>query len=188
MRPGDHGPRAQPARHGAAPGARRRARPGRPARAGQAPGEVSWRSRAVRAGRGGGRSRRPTVFSAVREVIDAFAGDDEHLGLYGAFGYDLAFQFEPVTLRIDRPAGPRDLVLHLPDELFVVDRKRETAVRYAYEFTVGGMSTEGLPRDTPEARRDQAGTGSVARGSCRSARCRGPLRGSCEEAKERFQR
>ena len=95
------------------------------------------------------RSRRPTVFSAVREVIGAFACDDPHLGLYGAFGYDLAFQFEPVTPRIDRPASQRDLVLHLPDELYVVDRKRETAVRYRYEFTVAGASTEGLPRDTP---------------------------------------
>jgi len=97
------------------------------------------------------RSRRPTVFSAVREVIGAFAGDDPHLGLYGAFGYDLAFQFEPVTPRFDRPASQRDLVLHLPDELYVVDRKRETAVRYSYEFTVAGRSTEGLPRDTPAA-------------------------------------
>jgi anthranilate synthase len=97
------------------------------------------------------RSRRPTVFSAVREVIAAFAGDDEHLGLYGAFGYDLAFQFEPVTPRFDRPASQRDLVLHLPDELYVVDRKRETATRYSYEFTVAGRSTQGLPRDTPAA-------------------------------------
>ncbi len=97
------------------------------------------------------RSRRPTVFSAVREVMDAFAGTDPHLGLYGAFGYDLAFQFEPVTLRRDRPAGQRDLVLHLPDELYVVDRKRETAIRYAYEFTVDGVSTAGLPRQTPPA-------------------------------------
>jgi anthranilate synthase len=97
------------------------------------------------------RSKRPTVFSAVRAVMDAFAGTDPHLGLYGAFGYDLAFQFEPVTLRRDRPGSQRDLVLHLPDELYVVDRKRETAIRYAYEFTVDGVPTAGLPRDTPPA-------------------------------------
>jgi len=106
------------------------------------------------------RSRRPTVFSAIREIISAFSGADPHLGLYGAFGYDLAFQFEPVTPRADRPASQRDLVLHLPDELYVVDRKRETAVRHRYEFTVDGVSTEGLPRDTPAAggtRRDAAG-------------------------------
>ena len=95
------------------------------------------------------RSRRPTVFSALREVIAAFASDDPHLGLYGAFGYDLAFQFEPVTLRHDRPDDQRDLVLHLPDELYVLDRKREEAMRYRYEFTVGAACTEGLPRDTP---------------------------------------
>src|SRR4029077_11641991 len=44
-----------------------------------------------------GRSRRHTELSGVREVIAAFAGDAPHLGLSGAFGYDLAFQFEPVT-------------------------------------------------------------------------------------------
>ncbi len=105
------------------------------------------------------RSRRPTVFSALREVIAAFAADDPHLGLYGAFGYDLAFQFEPVRLRAARPAGQRDLVLHLPDELYVVDRKRETAAVYRYEFTVGGASTAGLPRETPpaQARGERAG-------------------------------
>jgi anthranilate synthase len=107
------------------------------------------------------RSRRPTVFSAVREVIGTFAGGDPHLGLYGAFGYDLAFQFEPVMPRIDRPAGLRDLVLHLPDELYVVDRKRETAMRYAYEFTVAGVSTEGLPRETPASGGTGPATGSV---------------------------
>jgi anthranilate synthase len=98
------------------------------------------------------RSRRPTVFSALREVIAAFATDDPHLGLYGAFGYDLAFQFEPVTLRHDRPDDQRDLVLHLPDELYVLDRKREEATRYRYEFTLpGGASTDGLPRGTAPA-------------------------------------
>ena len=43
------------------------------------------------------RSRRPTVFTALREVVAALRSEDPHLGLYGAFGYDLAFQFEPVT-------------------------------------------------------------------------------------------
>ncbi len=97
------------------------------------------------------RSRRPTVFSAIREVIALFAGPDEHLGLYGAFGYDLAFQFEPITLRPRQQARPaqRDLVLHLPDEIYVIDRKRETALRYCYDFASGGRSTRGLDRATP---------------------------------------
>jgi anthranilate synthase len=92
------------------------------------------------------RSRQPTVFSALRQIIAAFSGPDPHLGLYGAFGYDLAFQFEPVRLRHTRPAAQRDLVLHLPDQLYVLDRKRETATCYSYDFEVAGASTEGLAR------------------------------------------
>jgi anthranilate synthase len=94
------------------------------------------------------RSRRPTVFTALREIAAAFACEDPHLGLYGAFGYDLAFQFEPVQLRKPRPDGQRDLVLHLPDEILILDRKREEAIRYAYEFEVAGASTAGLDRRT----------------------------------------
>ncbi len=94
------------------------------------------------------RSRRPTVFTALREVIALFACPDPHLGLFGAFGYDLAFQFEPIRLRPGREGNRRDLVLHLPDELYVIDRKRETAMRYSYEFAVGGRSTAGLDRRT----------------------------------------
>src|SRR5579875_884487 len=97
------------------------------------------------------RSRRPTVFSALREVVAAFASPDPHLGLYGAFGYDLAFQFEEIRLSLPRPDGQRDLVLHLPDEIHVLDRKRETAMRYRYEFEVAGATTRGLARLTPPA-------------------------------------
>ncbi|GII60739.1 anthranilate synthase component I [Sphaerisporangium krabiense] len=93
------------------------------------------------------RSRRPTVFTAIREVIAAFAGQDEHLGLYGAFGYDLAFQFEPIRRSLERAPDQRDLVLHLPDRVIVIDRKRETSREYRYEFTVDGVSTRGLARD-----------------------------------------
>jgi anthranilate synthase len=104
------------------------------------------------------RSRRPTVFTAIREIIAAFGCADPHLGLYGAFGYDLAFQFEPVRARLDRPADQRDMVLHLPDEIYVLDRKREQATRYAYEFEVDGVSTAGLPRENPPTRGGGEGT------------------------------
>ena len=97
------------------------------------------------------RTRRPTVFTALREIVAAFRYEDPHLGLYGAFGYDLAFQFEPVRQRLDRPESQRDLVLHLPDEIWVLDRKREEATRYSYEFEVDGISTAGLPRETEAA-------------------------------------
>jgi anthranilate synthase len=128
------------------------------------------------------RSRRPTVFTALREIVAALGCDDPHLGLYGAFGYDLAFQFEPVRQRLERPAGQRDLVLHLPDEIFVVDRRREEAFRYRYEFQVGDSSTAGLARDTPDA----GGPGEVAAAQTPAQPVPGRYAAMVERAKERF--
>ncbi len=93
------------------------------------------------------RSRQRSVFAVVRVLIELFAApDDALLGLYGAFGYDLAFQFEPIALRLPRRPDARDLVLYLPDELVVVDHARGVAVRHEYELAAAGGSTEGLPR------------------------------------------
>lgn len=93
------------------------------------------------------RSRQPSVFSILRAITDLFgATEDGHLGLYGAFGYDLVFQFEPMERRLRREADQRDLVLFLPDELLVVDHMRQVATRYRYDFTIGARSTKGLPR------------------------------------------
>jgi anthranilate synthase len=93
------------------------------------------------------RSKQPSVFTVLRALIELFESPaDPHLGLYGAFGYDLAFQFEPIRLARPRAADQRDLVLYVPDELTIVDHRRERAVRQRYEFEVGGGSTSGLPR------------------------------------------
>ena len=98
------------------------------------------------------RSRQPSVFSVLRALIALFKSpDDEHLGLYGAFGYDLVFQFEPMRLRLERPADQRDLVLYLPDEILIVDHMRQQSAVYRYDFAVGGRSTAGLPRETAAA-------------------------------------
>jgi len=94
------------------------------------------------------RSRQPSVFSVLRPLNELFASpEDEHLGLYGAFGYDLAFQFEPSKLKLARPGDQRDLVLYLPDELLVVDHRKERAVRYTYDYEFRGASTKGLPHE-----------------------------------------
>ena len=93
------------------------------------------------------RSKQPTLFSVVRALIDLFRSpEDGHLGLYGAFGYELAFQFDPVRLAMPRDGNERNLVLFLPDDILVVDHRRETATRYLYEFEVADGSTAGLPR------------------------------------------
>ena len=93
------------------------------------------------------RSRQPTVFSALRAIVARFgAEDDPCLGLYGAFGYDLAFQFDPIELRRPRPAADRELVLFLPDTVLVVDHQAATAQEHRFEFQAHGRSTAGLPR------------------------------------------
>jgi anthranilate synthase len=98
------------------------------------------------------RSRQPSVFSVLRALVELFSSpEDQHLGLYGAFGYDLVFQFEPMPLRLPRPGDQRDLVLYLPDEILVVDHMRQVTATHRYEFDVDGVSTYGLPRSTTPA-------------------------------------
>jgi anthranilate synthase len=93
------------------------------------------------------RSRQPSVFSLLRSFIASFAAEDDHeLGLFGAFGYDLAFQFEPMALVHERALDQRDLVVYLPDEIVVVDHRRERSHVIRYEFCVDGTTTTGTPR------------------------------------------
>jgi len=105
------------------------------------------------------RSRQPSVFSLLRLLQQLFSSDQDHsLGLYGAFGYDLVFQFETLPLSLPRAADQRDLLLYLPDQILEVDHLKQQATLYQYEFEYQGRSTRGLARDTaaapyqPEAR------------------------------------
>lgn len=96
------------------------------------------------------RSRQPSVFSLVRSVLDLFRSDeDRHLGLYGAFGYDMLHQFEPIPLAKERPADQRDVVLHLPDRIYVIEKGSDRLTRYDYEFETSAGSTVALDRRTP---------------------------------------
>ncbi len=91
------------------------------------------------------RSRQPSVFSAIRALVRLFSSSrDDQLGLYGAFGYDLTFQFEAIRLKHARPGDQRDMVLYLPDELVVVDHQKETAFRCQYDFQWQGKNTRAL--------------------------------------------
>ncbi|MEM7289799.1 MAG: anthranilate synthase, partial [Pseudomonadota bacterium] len=94
------------------------------------------------------RSRAPTVFSVVRAIVDLFRSDeDPNLGLFGAFGYDLAFQFDDLEFKMERGDKQRDLVLFLPDEILVVDHHQAIAWHDKYEFSVGETSTHGIERE-----------------------------------------
>ncbi|MDP6096757.1 MAG: anthranilate synthase component I [Gammaproteobacteria bacterium] len=89
------------------------------------------------------RTRRASVFSVLRELIEYFKNPDEpYLGFYGAFGYDLTFQFEDVARYQDRAGRERDLVLYLPDQITVADHRIEQTLTYSYEFVCRGWNSE----------------------------------------------
>ena len=95
------------------------------------------------------RTRHAGAFAAIRSLLSDLASPaDPLLGLYGAFGYDLVFHMHPIAPRQPRDSADRDLVLHLPDEIFELDLRRGEAVRHRYEFSRGGTGTAGLPRLT----------------------------------------
>jgi anthranilate synthase len=93
------------------------------------------------------RSKQPSAFSILRTLIGEFRGEeDSRLGLVGAFGYDLLFQFEPIEKKLPR-CGHKDLHLFLCDDIWYMDRKKETLERFQYDFEREGLSTVSLPHD-----------------------------------------
>ena len=87
------------------------------------------------------RSRQPGFFSLIRSIFKIFESEDPYLGLYGAFGYDLVFQFENITPRHQRDPQQVDCHLYLPVELVVVDRQKEEAHKIQYHVeTPEGMT------------------------------------------------
>jgi len=99
------------------------------------------------------RSKQPSLFSLVRAVREVFSSPDAgQLGLYGAFGYDLTFQFEPIELKKKRDSDQRDLVMFLPDEILIVDNQKNDAWKVRYEFSQNGQTTKGLQRVAEESK------------------------------------
>ena len=97
------------------------------------------------------RSKQPSTFSLVREFLDFFSAPQEEafFGLYGSFGYNLAFQFEPLDRKQNLDGDQRDLLLYLPDRLLLVDHQRGEALWHNYEFEIDGHSTAGMARSGP---------------------------------------
>ena len=92
------------------------------------------------------RSKQPSIFSVLRALSDVMACEDEYLSMFGAFGYDLVFQFEPINFRHDRSEAGSDCHLFFADRITAIDRQKETAFKLSYEFsTPGGCTTAGIP-------------------------------------------
>jgi anthranilate synthase len=97
------------------------------------------------------RSRQPSAFTPIRALMQDFIGfEDRFLGLYGAFGYDLIFQFDPMSL--NQPRGDEDKLYHLylPDRILVCDRRLQSAHAFEFEFSRRDLTTEGLSDDAFE--------------------------------------
>lgn len=94
------------------------------------------------------RSHQPSVFSIIRLLLAFFKSDkDSHLGLYGAFGFDLIYQFEELPQHKERDLAQREMVLYLPDEIFIVNHRKEEAFVRRYDFQYQGKSTQSLARE-----------------------------------------
>lgn len=94
------------------------------------------------------RSKQPSPFSLLRALVEEFRHpEDSRLALIGAFGYDLLLQFDPIRLRLPRE-DHKNLHLFLCDELYFMDRKKETIERVQYDFSGDAGNTAGLPRSS----------------------------------------
>lgn len=125
------------------------------------------------------RTRAPSVFSLLRRAMAVFAApEDDRLGLYGCFGYDLAYALEDVPKAKARPADQRDLVLYLPDRILLQD-----GTELSYDFAYGEASTEGMRRSGMDAPVAIGGTPDLA-----SDHGQGEYAARVAEAKELFAR
>jgi anthranilate synthase len=98
------------------------------------------------------RTRRASVVSLVRDIIAAFSSpNDALLGLFGAFAYDLVFQFEDLKQKRAREKDQRDIVLYIPDRILAYDRATGRGVILSYDFAWNGQSTKGLDRETAQS-------------------------------------
>jgi anthranilate synthase len=103
------------------------------------------------------RSKQPSAFSILRTLTEEFQNEqDSRLGLIGAFGYDLLFQFDPIEFKLPRE-GHKALHLFLCDDIWFMDRKKEQIERYRFDFARGDIGTTGLARDGEPVPRTRKG-------------------------------
>ncbi len=104
------------------------------------------------------RSKQPSAFSILRALIAEFkSAEDSHLLLIGAFGYDLLLQFDPIQRRLPR-TEQKDLHLYLCDDIYFMDRKKESIERYQYDFSTPELSTIGHPCTSPKIKKHRVAT------------------------------
>lgn len=88
------------------------------------------------------RSKQPSILSPIRVLLKALKNNEKDpLGFYGAFGFDLLFQFEKITLKNKRDESQPIVRLLFPNKIYTFDRKKENALVYSYEFQYKNFDT-----------------------------------------------
>ena len=95
------------------------------------------------------RSKQPSIFSVLRSLCDFLNCNDEYFSMFGAFGYDLVFQFEPIKFKHDRSQTGVDCHLFLPDKICAIDHQKETAFTLEYDFAFEDLTTHGIEAPIP---------------------------------------
>ncbi|MDD7794663.1 anthranilate synthase component I [Clostridium sp. 'White wine YQ'] len=88
------------------------------------------------------RSKKRSIFTLIRSLMNAFKTSDPWIGLYGAFGYDLVFQFEDDIELVKSRDDSEDLVLYLPQKIYIKDNKLTKTYFINYDFSYEGISTK----------------------------------------------
>lgn len=91
------------------------------------------------------RSKQPSVVTPLRTVINAFTGfADSAFGFYGAFGYEMIFQFDAIRVSADRAGNEKVFHLFFVDEVHVVDRRREQAKKLSLVLIQDGQASDDI--------------------------------------------
>ena len=74
------------------------------------------------------RSKQPSVVLPLRCVMNALKDyiDDPMFGFYGAYGYELIFEFDPIELAFERGDNTKLFHVFMPDRVYAIDRQRES--------------------------------------------------------------
>jgi anthranilate synthase len=90
------------------------------------------------------RSQQPSALSPLRHLMRHIKVSDNFAGVYGAFGYDLLFSFNPIPLKHRRPEKHVLFSLFIPDRIYLLDRRKETVFRRDYEFGHAQSTTSNI--------------------------------------------
>ncbi len=90
------------------------------------------------------RSKQPSPLSPLRHIMHHTEHSENFAGFYGAFKYDLLFCFNPIPLKHPRKKSHTLFHLFIPDRIYILDHRKETAHCRNFDFSLGNVSTKNI--------------------------------------------